>query len=86
MGTVVKFIYERHLMTKIFAIIFYILASTNLYATMATCIGVECEMMLSIHYEWVETNCLQTLIMEEVETSFMYFTIVDTGQVCSLGF
>ena len=71
-------------MIKIFAIIFYILASKNLYAAMATCMGGECEMMLSIHYEWVETNCLQTLIMEEVETSFMYFEIVDTGQRCAV--
>jgi len=75
---------KRHLMIKIFAIIFYILASKNLYAAMATCMGGECEMMLSIHYEWVETNCMQTLIMEEVETSFMYFTIVDTGQQCTV--
>jgi len=46
--------------------------------------GGECEFILSIHYEWAETNCYQTMIMEEVETSFLYFTVVDTGQECRI--
>ena len=49
-------------MTKIFAIIFFILISTNLYAAKATCMGGECEIFLSLHYEWVETNCMQTFL------------------------
>ena len=51
-------------------------------ATMATCMGGECEFMLSLHYEWAQTNCFQTLIMEEVETDFLSFTIEDTGEEC----
>ena len=50
----------------------------------ATCMGGECEFILSIHYEWAETDCYQTMIMEEVETSFLYFTVVDTGQECRI--
>ena len=51
-------------------------------AAMATCVGGECDIVLSLHYEWVQTNCFQTLIMEEVETDFLSFTIVDTGEEC----
>ena len=71
-------------MKKILAIIFFILVSTNLYAAVATCIVGECDIFMSLHYEWVETNCMQSLFMEEVETSFMYFEIVDTGQRCAV--
>ena len=69
-------------MIKICAVIFFVLASTNLYAATATCMGGECDIFLSLHYEWVETNCMQTLFMAEVETSFIYFDIVETGQRC----
>tara|TARA_B100000989_G_C19465110_1_gene437908 strand:+ start:856 stop:1098 length:243 start_codon:yes stop_codon:yes gene_type:complete len=75
---------KNHLMTKIFTIIFFILASTNLYAATATCLAGECDIFMSIHYEWVETNCMQSLFFEEVETSFMYFEIVETGQRCTV--
>ena len=73
---------KKYLKIKIFAIIFFIQVSTNLYAATATCISGECDIYMSLHYEWVETNCMQSLFMEEVETSFMYFEIVDTGQSC----
>ena len=69
-------------MIKICAVIFFVLTSTNLYAATATCMGGECDIFLSLHYEWVETNCMQTLFMAEVETSFIYFDIVETGQRC----
>ena len=75
---------KNRFMTKIFAIIFFILISTNLYAAKATCMGGECEIFLSLHYEWVETNCIQTFFMKEVKTSFMYFDIVETGQRCTV--
>ena len=59
-----------------------LLLSGNAYAASATCIGGECEFMLSLHYEWAETNCFQPLFMEEVETDFLSFTIVSTGETC----
>ena len=52
---------------------------------MATCFAGECEFVLSLHYEWAETNCFQTLIMEDVETNFLSFIIEETGEEC-LGF
>ena len=51
-------------------------------AARATCFGGECEFILSLHYEWAETSCYQSMVMEEVETSFLYFTVVDTGEEC----
>ena len=51
-------------------------------AAKATCMGGECEFMLSLHYEWAETNCFQTLFMEEVRTDFLSFVIVETGETC----
>ena len=48
----------------------------------ATCFGGECEFMLGLHYEWAETSCFQPLLMEEVETDFLSFTIVATGETC----
>ena len=75
---------KNRFMTKIFAIIFFILASTKLYAATATCLAGECDIFMSIHYEWVVTNCMQSLYFEEVETSFMYFEIVDSGQRCTV--
>tara|TARA_Y100000768_G_scaffold209420_1_gene157759 strand:- start:897 stop:1127 length:231 start_codon:yes stop_codon:yes gene_type:complete len=55
---------------------------TNIYAAMATCFGGECEFVLSLHYEWAETSCFQTLIMEDVETNFLSFIIEETGEEC----
>ena len=54
----------------------------NVNAARATCIGGECDIMFSLHYEWVETNCFFSMFNEEVETSFLYFIVVDTDQKC----
>ena len=58
--------------------------SGNAYAAMASCISGQCDIILSIHYEWVQTNCFQTLLMEEVETEILSFTIKETGEECSV--
>ena len=50
----------------------------------ATCFGGECEFIFSVHYEWAETGCYQTMYNEEVETNVMSFTIVETGQECQI--
>ena len=55
---------------------------SNVNAASATCIGGECEFFLSLHYEWAQTNCFQSMFMEEVETDFLSFTIVETGESC----
>ena len=54
----------------------------NVNAARATCYGGECEFILSLHYEWAETSCYQSMFNEEVDTSFLYFTIVATGEEC----
>ena len=48
----------------------------------ATCLGGECDILFSFHYEWVETNCFFSMFNEEVETSFLYFIVEDTGRKC----
>jgi len=58
--------------------------SGSVNSATVTCTGGECEFYLSLHYEWAETSCPQTLFMEEVETNFMSFTIVDTGEHCNV--
>jgi|TARA_B110000285_G_C14628382_1_gene382275 hypothetical protein len=63
-------------------IVLSLLLSGNGYAASATCMGGECEFFLSLHYEWAETSCYQTLFMEDVETNFMSFTIVETEEQC----
>ena len=50
----------------------------------AICSGGECEFIFSVHYEWAETSCYQTMYNEEVETNVMNFTIVATGQECQI--
>ena len=48
----------------------------------ATCLAGECDILFSLHYEWVETNCFFSMFNEEVETSFLYFIVEDTGRKC----
>ena len=56
--------------------------SSNAYSEMATCFAGECEFFIGIWYDYAETNCLQTLMMEEVEQGPLGFEIVDTGEFC----
>jgi hypothetical protein len=62
-----------------------LLLSGNAYATKATCMGGECEFYLSLHYEWAETSCHQTLFMKDVETNFRSFTIVEQENSAQFG-
>ena len=56
--------------------------SSNAYSEMATCFAGECEFFIGIWYEYAETNCMQSLMMEEVDQGPLGFTIVDTDQYC----
>ena len=56
--------------------------SSNAYAEMATCYAGECEFFIGIWYEYAETNCIQSLMMEEVEQDPLGFEIVETGEYC----
>ena len=49
---------------------------------MATCFAGECEFFIGIWYEYAETYCMQSLMMEEVEQGPLGFTIVETGEYC----
>ena len=49
---------------------------------MATCFAGECEFFIGIWYEYAETNCMQSLMMEEVDQGPLGFTIVDTDEYC----
>ena len=64
------------------SIIFLIITKVN--AATANCSGGECEFDYSHHYKYAKTNCFQNLRFEEVETAFMYFTILKTGQECKV--
>ena len=63
-------------------VVLSLLISSNVYSEMATCFAGECEFFIGIWYEYAETNCLQTLMMEEVEQGPLGFEIVDTGEFC----
>ena len=48
----------------------------------ATCDDGLCAFSLNIWYDYAETNCMQTLVNEQVIITFIYFEIVETGQRC----
>ena len=68
----------------LFVLILYSLFLTKVFGANASWIGGECRFINSIHYEIASTYCMQTLNFEEVETDFLYFTILDTGEVCEV--
>jgi len=61
-----------------------LLIFTNAKGATVNCSNGECEFNYSHHYDFATTNCLQTLSFEEVETGFLYFTILKTGQECKV--
>jgi hypothetical protein len=73
-------------MKKLFSsiVLLGLLWGANAYAEMATCLAGECEFFIGIWYEYGETNCMQSLIMEEVEQGPLGFTIVETGEYCMI--
>ncbi len=70
-------------MKKILGILFLSFFLNNVARSdMATCYAGECEFFIGIWYEYAETNCMQTLIMEEIDQGPLGFTIVETDQYC----
>jgi hypothetical protein len=68
---------------KLFGVVVLCLfLSSNAYSDMATCFAGECEFFIGIWYEYADTNCMQSLMMEEVDQGPLGFTIVDTDQYC----
>ena len=48
----------------------------------ANCSNGQCEFSYSNHYTSAKTYCLETLNFEQVDTQFLSFTILKTGQEC----
>tara|TARA_B100000902_G_C26783345_1_gene656137 strand:- start:398 stop:583 length:186 start_codon:yes stop_codon:yes gene_type:complete len=48
------------------------------------CSGGECQFDNSTHYKKAKTYCTENLNFEEVETNFLYFTILRTGKRCDV--
>jgi hypothetical protein len=70
-------------MKKLFGVVVLCLfLSSNAYSERATCFAGECEFFPGIWYEYAETICSQSLMMEEVDQGPLGFTIVDTGEYC----
>lgn len=69
-----------------FLTITIIYASFWTSATGATvnCSDGKCNFTDSYHYKDATTHCQQTLNYEEVETNFLYFTILKNGQQCDI--
>ncbi len=57
---------------------------TNLLAAVANCNGGNCKFDFSNHYKSAQTNCFQIINYEEVETNYLYFTIVKTNEKCEV--
>tara|TARA_B110000037_G_C17083630_1_gene491019 strand:- start:894 stop:1133 length:240 start_codon:yes stop_codon:yes gene_type:complete len=72
-------------MNKLFIlIILNILFFSNVIAATANCSNGKCEFNNSYDYKFAKTYCLQTLNFEDVETKYLYFTILATGQKCDV--
>ena len=68
----------------LFSIILLTLLNTKVMSAKANCSGGECEITSSYHYEYIKTDCLQTMSFEEVKTDYLYFIILNTEQRCSV--
>ena len=72
-------------MKKIFTLLsLSMLIFSNAKGATVNCSNGECKFNYSHNYDYATTNCLQTLSFEEVETEFLYFTILKTGQECKV--
>ena len=56
----------------------------NAIAATANCTNGKCEFINSFHYKSADTYCLQTLNYEQVETDYLFFTILTTGEKCNI--
>ena len=59
-----------------------LLISGKAYSAQATCFAGACDFFFGLWYEYAETNCTHTFVMEEVEQDAFGFTIVETGEWC----
>ena len=59
-----------------------LLLSSNAYADRATCFAGSCDFFPGIWYVYAETNCMDNLLMEEVDQDAFGFTIIETGDWC----
>ena len=67
------------------AIIFInIMLLNNTFSGEANCINGKCEIINSTHYKSVTTYCLQTLSYEKVDTNYLFFTVLNTGEKCQV--
>ena len=66
----------------IIILVFLLNVKVNANETYATCFAGECEFLLSIWYDYAETNCMHTFFNEEVYTTALYFEIIETGETC----
>ena len=72
-------------MNKFFIlIILNILFFSKVIAATANCDNGECEFFNSNHYKSAKTYCLQNLNFEDVQTEFLYFTILKTSEKCAV--
>ena len=65
-------------------IIIYTSFWTSAISATVNCSGGKCNFTGSYHYKDATTHCQQTLNYEEVETNFLYFTILKNGQQCDI--
>ena len=67
------------------AIIFInIMLLNNTFSAEANCINGKCDIINSTHYKSVTTYCLQTLSYEKVDTNYLFFTVLNTGEKCQV--
>ena len=82
MSTKIK---NKRFMKIYLAIIFInIIMLNNTFSAEANCINGKCEIINSTHYKSVITYCLQTLNYEKVDTNYLFFTVLNTGEKCQV--
>lgn len=65
-------------------IILNILFFSKAIGATANCSGGECDFDNSFHYKSAKTYCAQNINYEDVETNYLYFIIIQTGQKCDV--
>ena len=71
---------KKFLGILVLGLFFSVMANAN--ETYATCIAGGCEFLLSIWYDYAETNCMETLFNERVYTGALSFEIIESGKTC----
>ena len=79
-----KKVYNLRMKILLSLLSFSLMIVTNAHGTTANCSGGKCEFNNSYPYKNAKMHCLQTLSYEDVETDFLYFTILKNGQECKV--